>query len=730
MYIAKVMIERPVATLDVPFSYYIPSTITVQVGIRVVVEFNKKVLVGYVEDIEEIQFDLATYEEQIGFRLLPILNVLDEQPIINEELKRLAHFLAKTTLAPLIVCYQALLPPSLKPSSGEKTKIKYETWIQVTNSSPEGLTKKQAEALQYFIEHAPIAKKDVVTHAGLVTTLIKKERLSTYAKEVYRSAYELPFDKIIDYPKTPDQIGVIESFLQSDKPVALLEGVTGSGKTEVYIALAKHYLDQNKNILILVPEISLTPVMVKRFRERFDVEIAVLHSGLSAGEKYDEYRRISRNEVRVVIGARSAIFAPLQSIGLIVIDEEHSETYKQDSTPSYHALSVALQRASYHQCRILLGSATPSLESKARAVRGVYHYLHLAKRIHQTHMPAVTIVDMTIENKTKNYSPFSRLLLQEMEKVFARQEQVILLLNRRGFSPSVNCKSCGYTFTCPHCEVSLNYHRTDETLKCHYCGYHQPYPLLCPSCQSRYIRHIGTGTQKIEQELQQRFPQQRILRMDLDTTSKKDHHVKMIQAFDERQYDVLLGTQMISKGFDFPNVTLVGVINADVGLYNGDFRNNERTFQLLTQVAGRSGRSHLVGQAIIQTYNPQNYAIQLAAKHDYAQFFVQEMQHRKLGSYPPYTYLCSMMFQGKQIDHVEAIATFIKKELMASDPQLVILGPAIPYIAKINQKYRFRLLIKTKNMETLIPRLLEVKNRMLSYPQIEWAVDTSPYQNL
>lgn len=730
MQLAKVMIERPVAALDVAFDYYIPPHIPVQVGVRVFVEFNKRVIVGYVEAIETINKDLKAYEQEVGFRLLPIVSVIDEIPIINEELRDLAHYLAKTTLAPLISCYQALLPPSLKPASGDKAKIKYETWIKVIDPLDEGLTQKQKDSLSYFKQEKDIQRKEAKVSPSLIKTLLTKNKIALYQKEVYRSLFELPYTKIADYQKTEEQKKVIHDFLNSDKQVSLLEGVTGSGKTEVYIALAKYFLEKGKNILMLVPEISLTPIMVKRFKERFDVSIAVLHSGLSQGEKYDEYRRISRDEVRVVIGARSAVFAPLKQIGLIIIDEEHSETYKQDTTPSYHALQVAVERARVHQCRLLLGSATPSLESKARASKGVYQFLHLSKRIHQTFMPAVTIVDMTLENKSKNYTPFSRLLINEMEKTLQKKEQIILLLNRRGYSPSVNCKGCGFTFNCPHCEVSLIYHRNDESLKCHYCGYQQPYPKKCPSCGSNYIRNIGTGTQKIEQELQKKFPSARILRMDLDTTSRKNNHIKMIQAFDEKEYDILLGTQMISKGFDFPSVTLVGVINADVGLFNGDFRNNERTFQLLTQVVGRSGRSHLVGQAVIQTYNPQNYAIQFASKHDYTNFFLQEMSQRKEGGYPPYSYLALLTFQGKNIDHVETVASYIKKVLLEEDASLVVMGPAIPYIAKQQNKYRFRLLIKTKQLDKLQKQLHHIKEIMLQYASIELMIDTSPYQNL
>lgn len=730
MFIAKVIIERPVASLDMPFTYYIPSGIEVKEGIRVRVEFNKKMITGYVEEVIKIDKTLEEYEDELGFNLLPIVEVIDDSPIINKELKELASFLAKTTFAPLISCYQAMLPPSLKPTSSQKTSIKYEKWIKVIDDNIDSLTSRQSEVLLELKAKGDIAQKDFPASASIRNVLVDKNKITIYDKEVYRSVYEIPYTKIEAPVKTKEQVSVIEKFLKSDKQVSLLEGVTGSGKTEVYLELTKHYLKDGKNVLILVPEISLTPIMVKRFKERFDIEVAVLHSGLSSGEKYDEYRRIIRNEARIVIGARSAIFAPLTNIGLIVLDEEHSETYKQEITPSYHALNVALERARYHNSKILLGSATPSLETKARALRGVYEHLILPKRIFQVKMPIVSVVDMTLEHKSRNYSHFSRLLLNEMKKTLERKEQIILLLNRRGYSPSVNCKSCGYTFKCPNCDVSLIYHRSDESLKCHYCDFTIPYPKNCPKCGSTYLRNIGAGTQRIEQDLKKLFPEAKILRMDLDTTTKKDEAVRKIVAFDNKEYDILLGTQMISKGFDFPSVTLVGVINADVGLYSGDFRNNERTFQLLVQVVGRSGRSYLPGQAIIQTYNPHNYAIKYASSHDYEKFFYEEMEHRKLGKYPPYTFLTLLTFQGNNMDSVEQVASYIKEAILKEDSSLQVLGPAIPYLAKVNNKYRFRLLIKTRNLEALYPLLESAKQTMLQYRGIDLYIDTSPYQSL
>ena len=398
-------------------------------------------------------------------------------------------------------------------------------------------------------------------------------------------------------------------------------------------------LEEGREGIVLVPEISLTPQMVNRFKGRFGDEVAVLHSGLSIGEKYDEWRKIQRKEVRVAVGARSAIFAPFENLGIIIIDEEHETSYKQEDNPRYHARDVAIERARTHNCSVILGSATPSLETFARAKKGVYQLLTLSKRMNDQSLPTVDIVDMREELREGNRTMFSRVLYDKLQDRLMKKEQTVLFLNKRGHSSFVMCRDCGYVIQCPNCDISLTYHQYQQQMKCHYCGYEAVVPTICPECTSEHIRYFGTGTQKVEEELGKIFPEARVIRMDVDTTSRKGSHEKLLTAFQEGKADILLGTQMIAKGLDFPNITLVGVLSADTMLHLPDFRSSEKTFQLLTQVSGRAGRHELAGEVVIQTYSPEHYSIELAGQQDYDQFYQKEMMIRKIHRYPPFYYL-------------------------------------------------------------------------------------------
>ena len=409
----------------------------------------------------------------------------------------------------------------------------------------------------------------------------------------------------------------------------LLYGVTGSGKTEIYLQSIQRVLEDGREGIVLVPEISLTPQMVNRFKGRFGDQVAVLHSGLSVGEKYDEWRKIQRKEVKVVVGARSAVFAPFENLGIIIIDEEHETSYKQEDNPRYHARDVAIERAKKHQCPVVLGSATPSLESFARAEKRVYHLLTLSKRMNDQNLPDVKIVDMREELREGNRSMFSRELFEKLQDRLMKKEQTVLFLNKRGHSSFVMCRDCGYVVQCPNCDISLTYHRYNQQMKCHYCGYESVVPTTCPECTSDHIRYFGTGTQKVEEELGKIFPEAKVIRMDVDTTSRKGSHEKLLTEFHEGQADILLGTQMIAKGFDFPNITLVGVLSADTMLHLPDFRSSEKTFQLLTQVSGRAGRHELAGEVVIQTYSPEHYSIELAGQQDFDLFYQKEMMVQK-----------------------------------------------------------------------------------------------------
>lgn len=730
MKIAKVIIEHPVASLDTPFDYYIPPHINVLVGTRVEVEFNNRVIVGYVEDIMNVKETLDEYEEEVGFEIRPILRCLDEEAILTPELRELAHYIAQITVSPLISCYQVMLPPSLKPTSSEKVGIKTLKAIRVIDEDFDNLTTKQKESLEYFIANPNILKKDALISDSIIKTLVSKNKIELFDLEVYRNPLDQDYPLIKGPKLTLDQERVIKEFENSNDSIYLLEGVTGSGKTEVYLNLVEKCLARNKEAIVLVPEISLTPQMVKRFKERLGSDIAVFHSGLTPGQKYDEYRRVARGEVKVVIGARSAIFTPLKNLGLIVIDEEHSESYKQDNAPSYHVLDVAEFRIKYNNAKMLLGSATPSLESTTRAIKGVYHPLYIQNRINKMELPNVEIVNMLNEARKRNFI-FSNSLKKHIEETLEKKQQIILLLNRRGYASSMSCRSCGYTFECPNCEVPLNFHTADNKLKCHYCGYEEEVKDICPNCGGKYIRKNGMGTQRVEDEIKTLFPTARTIRMDYDSVQKEKGYNRILESFGNHEYDILLGTQMIAKGLDFKNVTLVGVLNADIGLYQTDFRSGERTFQLLTQVVGRSGRGEEKGIAVIQTYNPDNYAIKLASKHDFKSFYVQEMAYRKKGLYPPYRYLVSLTFLAKSLDDAEVVAENIKNFIINNKKEPInILGPVQPYIPKVNNKYRLRIMIKYKNKELMYELLQELKDMMMNYKKVEMHVDTSPYQEM
>ncbi|MDH6364291.1 primosomal protein N' (replication factor Y) [Enterococcus sp. PF1-24] len=498
----------------------------------------------------------------------------------------------------------------------------------------------------------------------------------------------------------------------ADSQVFLLEGITGSGKTEVYLQAISEVLVQGETAMMLVPEISLTPQMVERFKGRFGEQVAVLHSGLSQGEKYDEWRKIERNEAQVVVGARSAVFAPLNNLGIIIIDEEHEATYKQDETPRYHARDLAIWRGRYHHCPVVLGSATPSLESRARAQKNVYHLLRLTQRGNQqASLPEVTIVDMRDEFRQKNHSSFSQVLLQNLTERIEKQEQSVLMLNRRGYSSFVMCRDCGFVLPCPNCDISLTLHMDTKTMRCHYCGHEEGIPHRCPNCGEDKIRYYGTGTQKVEEELQALLPAARILRMDVDTTRKKGAHEKLLQAFGNKEADILLGTQMIAKGLDFPNVTLVGVLNADTSLNLPDFRASERTFQLLTQVSGRAGRGEKKGEVFIQTFNPEHYSIRLAQTQDYEAFYQREMQIRHHGGYPPYYYTVKITASHPE-ENVAAkkifqVAKLLKAELKDT---CIVLGPSPSAILRVKNRYYYQMIIKYKQadqVQQILTQILE-----------------------
>ncbi len=518
---------------------------------------------------------------------------------------------------------------------------------------------------------------------------------------------------------------VLPTIEHNEHRVFLLEGVTGSGKTELYLQWIQEVLKKGKTALMLVPEIALTPQMTARFQSRFGKKVAVLHSGLSKGERFDEWRKIKRKEATVVVGARSAVFAPLDYIGIIILDEEHESSYQQSEVPHYHARDIAIRRGQYHDAPVILGSATPSLESRARAQKKVYDLLQLKHRPTKQSLPEVHLVDMR-DALLDSEGHFSQPLLKAIKDRLKKEEQTVLLLNRRGFSSYVMCRSCGHVPMCPNCDISLTLHLDDHSLKCHYCGHQEPVQKVCPQCGSHDMRYVGSGTQQIERELKQLIPDIRVTRMDWDTTRKKNQHQHLLEEFADHRTDVLLGTQMIAKGLDYPNVTLVGVINADTGLYLPDFRAFEKTFQLLTQVSGRAGRGDKPGDVYIQTYDPSFYAIRLAKNQDYETFYEREMQLRYRGKYPPFYYTTLLSISAPLEQEALRVSYRLKAQIEKHiSEDMILLGPSPKSIARINNRYYFQILLKYKKIDCIEGVLKKIvsdtqaKNKQDVYVKVE-----------
>jgi primosomal protein N' (replication factor Y) (superfamily II helicase) len=611
---------------------------------------------------------------------------------------------------------------------------------------------RQKDVLQYFIDQPkPIRLSDLLAElslsSGTVKALAGKGFLDIREVEVQRDPYaDRTFTPTMPLPLTPEQQQVFapirSAVVGKSHDVFLLHGVTGSGKTEVYLQSIQACLETGREAIVLVPEISLTPQMVERFKGRFGSRVAVLHSRLSQGERYDEWRKINKKQVQVVIGARSAIFAPFANIGLIIIDEEHESSYKQEESPKYHARDVAIERAKRYQASVVLGSATPSLESLEDTNRG-FHLLRMLSRVEGRPLPKVHIIDLRQELKEGNRSMFSRALYKAIEERLHKKEQMVLLLNRRGHSTFVMCRSCGYVAQCPHCDISLTYHRHSNTVRCHYCGYSEHVPSTCPTCSSEHIRYFGTGTQRVEEELSKLFPGIRVIRMDVDTTSEKGSHEKWLTMFKNREADVLLGTQMVAKGLDFPFVTLVGVITADTMLNLPDFRSAERTFQMLTQVAGRAGRHHLPGEVYIQTYTPEHYSVAFAGNHDYEAFASAELKLRRTLGYPPYCQLILITISHEQLAIAiragellaQEIRTLWKQSVRLGDPEqeagesLEVHGPVASPIPRIKDRYRFQCMVKyrgDRDPSALVAQAAAKFDEWQRKDQLQISMDVNP----
>jgi primosomal protein N' (replication factor Y) len=723
---ANVLIEYSAKSIDKTFTYIIPEELKkdIKVGMKVLVPFGNKIINGFVTNLKN------TTDSK--YELKEIKDIVDKYFCLNKELMELGKYLQEKTLCTKISAYQTMLPSSLKVKEQKSNYSKYLVYIELNkdiDTIEEYITnnkrsKKQIEILE-LIKEGKVLKSSIES-ASSIKSLLDKELIKETKEQIYRLNNHKVIETNIEF--SDDQQNALDTIDLNSENTYLLHGITGSGKTEVYIELIKRVVKMGKKAILLVPEISLTAQIVNKFYDRFGDDVAIFHSGLSSGEKYDEYLKILREEVHIVIGTRSAIFTPMTNLGIIIIDEEHSDTYKQDSNPRYHAIDMAKFRSHYHNIPLVLGSATPSLETMARANKGVYKYIEMPNRIGTSTLPTVHLVDMAEEMKNRN-TIFSKLLKDKISDRLTKQEQIILLLNRRGYSTTISCKNCGYTYKCPYCDITLTYHKTTNNLRCHYCGYTIFKSDTCPECHEKALTDYGLGTEKLEQEINKLYPEARVVRMDADTTGTKGSHEDIINRFRKHEFDILLGTQMISKGLDFPLVTLVGIINADATLNIPDFRSGERTFSLLSQVSGRAGRSTIPGEVVIQTFNPDNFTLKCVQENDYTKFYNYEMNNRHKLDYPPYYFITSVKIASRDYEQASKEITKVKNFLLKNlDKDSIILGPTTASMFKLNNIYRFQILIKYKKDPNLNKVLKELDNIYVVNRNVNIEIDNNPLQ--
>lgn len=722
---AKVLIEYQVKSLDKAFTYKISQHLKprLKIGMKVKVPFGKQIVSGFVLNI--------TNSCDVDNDLKEICEIVDEDLLLNQELLEMGKYLKSKTLCSLMTAYQTMLPSSLKVRLQKNNYQLYTVYITLNNNiniqdyiDHNKRSKKQIEIINLLKKQEKILKKEI--QSSSLNTLIKNNIVLEIKEEKRRIQVD---SKVIqDNKLTDEQEQAYQKIVDSlnQEKTFLLHGVTGSGKTEVYIHLIRKVISLKKRALLLLPEITLTTQIVKRLYERFGSQVAIFHSALSEGEKHDEYKKIINNEIDVVVGTRSAIFTPINNLGIIIIDEEHSENYKQENNPRYQTIDMALFRSNYNKIPIVLGSATPKLETMARAKRGVYELITLNKRIGSSILPEITIVNMQEEMKKRN-PIFSEDLKNKINVRLEKKEQIILLLNRRGHSTIITCQNCGFTFKCPHCDITLTYHKTSNNLRCHYCGYTIFKKDECPECHENSLNFYGLGTEKLELEMTKFFPDARIVRMDTDTTTKKGSHDKIIEDFQNKKYDILLGTQMIAKGLDFPNVTLVGIINADLSLNMPDFKAKERTFSLLIQTSGRSGRGNKNGEVVIQTMNPEEKIFSFVKDNDYNSFYNYEMYERHQLDYPPYYYLTTIKIASREYDLASKEANKVCKYLRSKlDDKTIILGPTPANMFRVNNIFRFQIIVKYKKDDNLNNVLKELDDIYILNKKVNLEIDLNP----
>ena len=727
---AEIILNSEAIEIDRPFTYKVPLDMEekVKVGQIVKVPFGvrSKPVEGFILDLK------AEEEMKVSFKMKSILSVENEEPVITEDDLKLINFLREEYLCKYIDAIRLLIPVGILKGAKSKSR----NVIVFINDNLEKIKNKDG-----YIEIIDFIKRNTGKYTK--TELSKEHGFSIYKLNklmehgLIKSEEEIVFryntreyNKDVQKNLTVEQSMAIKEIEESEENLILLKGVTGSGKTEVYMRIVEKTLEEGKSAIVLVPEIALTPQMIERFKGRFGSNVALFHSKLSDGERFDEWYRVKEGKASLIIGARSAIFLPAKNLGLIIIDEEHENTYKSDQNPKYQTKEVAEYIAKLKGCKVILGSATPTIESYYRAISGEMKLVELNHRVDNKPMPKMMLVDMREELRSGNKSLFSRRLYASMKEKLEKGEQIILFLNRRGFSTFVSCRSCGYVFHCEDCDISMTYHK-NGFLVCHYCGKTKKQPNLCPKCGSKYVKFFGAGTERVEEEVRRYFKNARILRMDVDTTRAKDSHEKIYNAFKAREADILIGTQMVSKGLDFPNVTLVGILAADMSLNLPDYRAAERSFQIITQVAGRAGRGDKEGEVIVQTYTPEHYSLQYAKKYDYENFYEKEFTIRAMMGYPPFGRILLINGSGKNEDELRKQMIYLGEKVKEKAEEfggLEVLGPTPCIIYRIKENYRWQIIVKgefsAKFSKSIKDILYDKANNV--YNDIRVSIDINP----
>ena len=702
--IAEVIVDIASGETDRIYDYLCDDTVVV--GSRVHAPFGGKTVSGFVMAIRE----RSSLPES---RLKKVTPYEDELPALTKECLSLAEKMAARYRVPKALVLRLFLPAEMRTGKvRELMKYYVEPLLPFSEMKFTKTAKNQIGAAEYLARQGK-SERAVLNNLfpGGVSALEKKGYVKITQEQILRDPYKSVGGEEVKRVLTDDQKRAVDTIKRDERTVQLLHGVTGSGKTEIYLTLIADCLKEGKSSIFLVPEISLTPQMLAQLRARFGKNAAIMHSGLSAGERFDEWWRLRTGEAKIAIGARSAVFAPLENLGVIIMDEEHDSSYSSETAPRYNTFDVALLRAKKNGCKLVLGSATPSVETYKRAKEGEFSLIRLDKRINQRPLPEIVIADMRREVRRGNNSSFSGALKEEIEKCLSTGNQAILFLNRRGYSQTVICKECGYVAKCESCDVSLTYHRDENCLKCHYCGTKYAMLTACPDCGGIKLSYAGTGTQRIVSELQKLYPAARILRMDNDTTSGKEGHYKILKTFAEKKADILVGTQMIAKGHDFPSVTLVGILDADMSLHFSDYRSGERTFQLLTQVAGRSGRAEEKGKVVLQTFDPENEVLRFATEYDYEGFYQNEVSLRCAMAFPPFSKIVRVLVSGEEdkkcLEVLKGVYFALEKLYKQTPEKFLFFNKMRAPIKRIQNKFRYQVLMRLSD-PSLLPEIYEI----------------------